>query len=299
MKFDIVKDENFGYKRLEPIPNDKQLQEFYYKKYYELKSNSDTGSIDRFAKLEEENEKRKKELEWLEKTEYKDFYDFLTQNINSSYKQLLDVGCGTGEFLNFMSDLKFKCTGIEPSKDAAEKAKQKGICVCNCDLLEYYEKYFNENDKFNVINLNNVLEHIADPLLFISKCRKIITEGGIIRIKVPNDFNKLQLDVEQNLNKEPWWISIPDHINYFDFDSLSKLVSAQGFEILYKTVDFPMELFLLMGKDYLTNNDIGRECHEMRKSFELNVSTEIRSKLYENLASMNLGRNIIIYARAI
>ncbi|NFH68701.1 class I SAM-dependent methyltransferase [Clostridium botulinum] len=298
MKYTVEKYDKYGYKRLEPIPNEEQLKEFYNNQYYKIKSKSDTGTIDRFAKLKEEDKSKKEELEWLENTEFKDFQYILEKELNKNEKKiLLDIGCGTGELLQYMSNTDIECIGIEPSKDASEKAKLKGINVYNCDFIDYYKDNFNKDNKVDIINLNNVLEHVADPVDLINKCKNMLSTNGIIRIKVPNDFNKLQLEVNSNLNKDKWWVSIPDHINYFDFDSLTYLLSSQGFEVLYKTTDFPMELFLLMGKDYLNDSKIGKECHHMRKQFELNISSSIRNDIYRTFANLNLGRNIILYVR--
>lgn len=117
MKYNVIEDERYGYKRLDPIPNSEELKEFYNKKYYQVKSASDTGSLVRFAKVEADADKMK-ELEWLERTEYDDFYNILIKHGNDSLKKILDIGCGTGELLQYMNNKDFNGVGIEPSEDA-------------------------------------------------------------------------------------------------------------------------------------------------------------------------------------
>lgn len=99
------------------------------------------------------------------------------------------------------------------------------------------------------------------------------------------------------VSRKNWWIAAPEHINYFDFHSLEKLLQLLGYEVLAKTADFPMELFLLMGENYVDSPKIGKECHHKRIEFERNISKELRRELYESLAQLGLGRECTIYAR--
>jgi hypothetical protein len=92
-------------------------------------------------------------------------------------------------------------------------------------------------------------------------------------------------------------VAIPDHINYFDFKSLSTLLKRLGFEVIYSQTDFPMELFLLMGDDYVGNKEIGNKCHQKRVNFEMAVPGELRRRIYQALAEVGLGRVCIIFAR--
>ena len=52
--------------------------------------------------------------------------------------------------------------------------------------------------------------------------RRLLAPGGLLYIRVPNDFNPLQLAAQQKLGADPWWIAVPDHVNYFDVDSLCR-----------------------------------------------------------------------------
>jgi len=286
--YKIVKNEQFGYKTLYPIPTQEELNEFYLDKYYESMKKNDSQSMERFIN---DNESSKSEVKWLETTEYEDAHLIFNQYLPNG--RLLDIGCGTGEILTYMKDKGYQVVGIEPSKIAYEKAISKSLQVYNCGLHEFILK---ADEKFDIINMTNVLEHIPNPMETITMCKKLLKKGGVIRIKVPNDFNELQSEIVRNLHKNKWWIAIPDHINYFDFESMSNLLEYEGFKIMYKTVDFPMELFLLMGEDYQADKVLGKECHERRKSFETNVDANLRRKIYDKLADIGIGRNLIMYA---
>jgi hypothetical protein len=58
-----------------------------------------------------------------------------------------------------------------------------------------------------------------------------------------------------------------------------------------------MELFLLMGDDYVTNSQLGPACHARRKRLEAALPIELRRALYRSFASVGLGRNCVVIAR--
>jgi hypothetical protein len=126
----------------------------------------------------------------------------------------------------------------------------------------------------------------------------LLAPRGTIAVVVPNDFTEAQSAAAAALGIErPWWVAIPDHINYFDFASLERLLTGEGFEIAARTCNFPMELFLLMGDDYVTDPQLGPACHARRKRLEAALPVELRRALYRGFASVGLGRNCVVVAR--
>jgi hypothetical protein len=77
-------------------------------------------------------------------------------------------------------------------------------------------------------------------------------------------------------------------------------VDRCGFKTFHQTTTFPIDLFLMMGDNYVGNGDIGRASHGRRKAMELNMAkaglTEVRLKLYEAFAKEGIGRELILYA---
>jgi len=237
-------------------------------------------------------------LKWLQETYFTDRLEIFARYLFSNQRTILDIGCGSGEFIEFAKKKKWNVTGIEPSKEAFKKAEEKNITVYNLSLQEFIKiKKEKKLTKFDVILLDNVLEHIPNPKKTLLACKELLSDRGILYIKVPNDFNELQLLAQKKVHKKQWWVAIPDHINYFNFKSLEKLLKFYGFKILLKTTDFPMELFLLMGDNYVDSPKIGKLCHQKRINFELSIPQELRRNLYNKLAELELGRECIIYAR--
>ncbi len=63
-----------------------------------------------------------------------------------------------------------------------------------------------------------------------------------------------------------------DHINYFNIESLRRLLKKVGFEIIHSEVIFLMEFFTLMGDDYVNDPNKGRISHLRRVNFKLNLT---------------------------
>ena len=73
---------------------------------------------------------------------------------------------------------------------------------------------------------------LSDAVLRYSRDVRIgrVRPGGLVCVGVPNDYNGFQAAVRAG-GSAPWWLAPPHHLNYFDFDSLSGLLSRLGLEI--------------------------------------------------------------------
>ena len=169
---------------------------------------------------------------------------------------------------------------------------------------------FKEIGKFDAIHIYDVLEHVNDPISVINESHSLLKKGGIIVVEVPNDFNPLQKLVQNILNKKEYWITLSaesrnsgifDHLNYFDFSSISYILNRAGFKIILKESTFPLEFFLLMGYDYIKNPRLGKKIHLERirfeKHFEKLKTIEVKKVLYQKFAEIGIGRTAIIYAK--
>ena len=66
--------------------------------------------------------------------------------------------------------------------------------------------------------------------------------------------------------------------------------------MVHEQGDFPMELFLLMGDDYVNTPKQGESCHRRRVQFEQAVPGGLRRRLYAALAREGVGRNCLTFA---
>lgn len=289
-KYKVIQDPIWGYRRLDPIPSDESLVQFYESQYYDLIRKGGRGPDIR--RLMAGGEKAEREREWLANTLYADIAYFVGEYAPG--KRVLDVGCGMGELVSYLGRVGFQACGIEPSAKAAEMAKSYGLQVFQTTLEEFVG---HRPFPFDAITFLNVLEHVPDPVRVIQLAKNLLDPEGVICTWVPNDFNDLQIAAQRAKGKSPYWIAIPDHINYFDFSSLEFLLKKLGFEVVYAQGNFPMEVFLLMGDEYIGNPTIGEQCHWKRVRFEMSISKELRRRIYKALAEVGVGRHIFMVAK--
>ncbi len=287
----VVEDPVHGYRRLDPIPDAGELARSYESRYYDLVRQGGRGSdLARFLAGGEEAER---ERAWLRATLYADILHLILKHAPG--RRVLDVGCGSGELLLHLEEGGCEVQGTEPSTQAADAARARGLEVHSVPLEEYAAR--RGADSLDAVTLVNVLEHVPEPARLLGRVREALSPGGIVCIRVPNDFNPLQKAAVRKLRLHEYWIAVPDHVSYFDYASLGRLVERSGFEPLHAQGDFPMEIFLLMGDDYVRDPKVGAECHAKRRRLEEAMPEEIRRQFYTALAREGLGRNCLVVGR--
>lgn len=281
-KFTIGFDENEGFIRVKNPMEDKVITDMYENQYHE----NNQGISDNLTYSE-----------WEESGFYDKFSTFEEYIPAQENRSLLDIGCGLGKLLLYGKERNWNCIGVEPSKQAANCALNNGLNVLNCN---FSKNIFKSNEKFDVVHMHHVLEHIKNPMALIKDAKELLKDEGLLCIIVPNDFSAFQKILWKELDFKPWWISPKDHLNYFDFDTLSSLLEKNGFEIVLKETSFPMELFLLFGDNYIKNPEIGSQSHLKRLNFDTTLrkyNNDLKRKFYQSLANIGIGRDVILYAK--
>jgi len=290
--FRVVEDPTYGFRRLDPLPPEGDIVDFYESRYYDLVRKGNRAP--ELKRLMEGGDPASRELQWLREGLYTDIVNTLDQVAHG--RNLLEVGCGTGDFLIFAEQHGFKVVGTEPSTEAAQRVS-KHLDVRNMTLDKFVAR--DPAERFDVIVMINVLEHVPDAVRMLQDCKQVLNPGGILCIRVPNDFSEIQAAAQEKLSADPWWIAVPDHINYFNFTSLRQLLDRLGFETVYAQGDFPMEMFLLMGENYIGNHQVGSSCHARRVQFDLGLQPELRRKIYSALASVGVGRDCPVFGKKV
>lgn len=282
--FDVIECGACRFKHIVPIPAAEELEEIYREEYY---------SKEKPLYLERSEEDR----DWWNLV-YGERYDFFEENLSSGSRRILDVGSGSGLFLLYGKQRGWQTLGIEPSSQAAAYSRDSGLEIIEGLLdAETAEKV----GTFDVVYMHEVLEHIPGPREMLCLAGSLLKPGGLICVIVPNDYSPFQHALVTVCGYKPWWVAPPHHINYFDFDSLSRLLASGGFEVISSEATFPIDLFLLMGEDYVGKDDVGRRCHERRKIFERNMAkaglSGLKRMLYRSFAEHGIGREVMIYGR--
>lgn len=124
---------------------------------------------------------------------------------------LLDYGCGTGTFVEFMESRGWHSFGIEPDDDARSIAHKRSE-----NIYKSLEKL--QNEKFSVITLWHVLEHIPDYLEILINLFQLLKPGGILVIAVPNPNS---YDAKFYKNNWAAW-DVPRHLWHFSREGLKR-----------------------------------------------------------------------------
>ncbi len=138
--------------------------------------------------------------------------------------KLLDIGCGSGLFLEVARESGFEVEGVEPGWFSGLYAKLKH------NLKVHIKTAVNVtlSCKFDVITCLHVIEHIPAPLGFMEEIRGLKKSGGIALIATPN----FGCEEAQEL-QDKWDAAGPsDHIFLFDINTLKNLALKAGFEVL-------------------------------------------------------------------
>ncbi len=141
-------------------------------------------------------------------------------------KNLLDMGCGTGSFLNHCKLKGINAFGVEPSLDARNAAESTQVVPTLNDLPEI---------KFDVITMWHVMEHVYDLSGTINNLKSRLAENGTIFIAVPN-----WQSFDATHYKELWAAyDVPRHVWHFSKSTMTTLLENEGF-VLKKII--PMKL---------------------------------------------------------
>ena len=133
---------------------------------------------------------------------------------------VLDVGCGRGYFLKRLRKAGWGCAGIDiPSSPIPDSEVGMDCRSGDASSLPWPDR------SFDLVVINHVLEHVADPWLACREAARVLRHGGIFYVGVPN-FGSWQSQVFGG----SWFpLEIPRHLFHFTPDTLSMILSASGF----------------------------------------------------------------------
>ncbi len=279
----------YGFMQISPTPSQEAITAFYANEFY-------SGDYKNFNDSSLEVQLENREF-------YEGSWGDMAVNVSRILKKplpglsLLDVGCGWGQALRFFADKGMICHGFDPAPEAVDYGLRHNLKLkhAGMDSMDVF------NQKFDVVMLNNVLEHLANPVEAIKEIsEKMLVPGGLVIIDVPNEFNAFQVAGRDTHDLGDWWVAPPGHLNYFSRDTLGNLLEGCNFDVVLAEASFPLEMFLLFGDCYVGDDVTGKQCHQKRVAFEVNLRKhgheEKLREFYQALAKLNLGRQIRMYA---
>jgi 2-polyprenyl-3-methyl-5-hydroxy-6-metoxy-1,4-benzoquinol methylase len=200
--FQIVKCTTCGFRFTNPRPEPDELGKFYESEDYISHSNTKKGFVNRVYQQVRKYTLLKK-LQLISK--------------HKRTGKILDIGCGTGEFLNTCQLAKWETTGIEPS----DNARNQAINNYGLNVLKESELENLISGSFDVITMWHVLEHVPELNKRMKDLERLISKGGMILIAVPNPNS-----FDAKHYKENWAAyDLPRHLYHFtpkDIETLCK-----------------------------------------------------------------------------
>jgi SAM-dependent methyltransferase len=151
--------------------------------------------------------------------------------------RMLDVGCGSGDYIAKLAQRGWQVAGVEPSAAAAAIGRKSGLDITAGSIHDL--KFPAEH--FDLIRFNHSFEHIPDPIEVLAAARRMLKPGGALFIGVPNTEG-----LWARLFRSYWWyLGLPVHTYGYNPSNLQRLTRAAGFAT--ETVRYHSEYAGLLG----------------------------------------------------
>jgi len=207
--FNIVKCNQCGFRFTNPRPKAEDLGKYYESKEYISHSDSRKGL---FASV----------YQLVRKYTLKRKLALISKFQRSG--EILDIGCATGQFLNYMASHGWKTTGIEPD----EKTRERAISEYGLNVFPEAKLNNFNSSSFDVITMWHVLEHVSDLHGRMEQLKRLLKPSGILIVAVPN------CDSYDAKKYNKFWagFDLPRHLYHFTKDDIKMLFAKYGFAIV-------------------------------------------------------------------
>jgi len=159
----------------------------------------------------------------------RDWYDGIvtkaSKYLNLKSLNILEIGSAYGYFIDYCNNRGHKAIGTEVTQAFADASKGLINGEVLCLKTDEYAKYFGDK-KFDFIYLEHVFEHVLDPHELLETLKDLLTDRGLIILVVPNHKSFLA----RLAGKHYLWTNPPDHLYYYDRNSLQTLVGKAGLQ---------------------------------------------------------------------
>ena len=140
---------------------------------------------------------------------------------------VLEVGCGVGHFLEALSDIEgIRLTGLDTNAASVEECGRRGITAHQSDIMD-----FRPENPFDAICAFHCLEHVPDPVSFLSRAVELLSPNGRVFVSVPYSPTSLEVTDEDCLNLPP------HHLTRWNARALNQLARTVGVDLALRVPD--------------------------------------------------------------
>lgn len=218
---------------------------------------------------------------------YAQLYSLISSYVDSDSK-VLDVGCAMGGFLDYLHKHGLNnLYGIDLIEDYVSYAKKKGDYIIKLGSAESIPF---DDSSFDLLVIDQVMEHLVEPVKAFREAKRVLVEGGLFCIGVPDASR-----YDEMYFFDFYWFIMREHIQHFDVEHLKLLAKIEGFELVsFSKSETPM----MSEKMILPNlNVIFRlTCETNRLNITGNCFTlkeEIEQYIANDFKKLNKKRSII------
>jgi len=219
-EFEIFQCSNCHFKFTQNVPTQATIGSYYASEEYISHSDTKEGLTNK--------------LYHMARSYMLDSKKALVEKHHSGDKILMDIGCGTGYFLDKMKSANWTTHGLETDPGARKFCKEKfDLVVQDTDVL-----FETKAESISVVTMWHVLEHVHQLKDYINQIFKILKKDGTFIVAVPNCES---VDAEKY---EAHWAAwdVPRHLYHFTPSSMKLLMENAGFELVAKKL-MPFDSF--------------------------------------------------------
>ena len=234
--FDIVECEACSIRTTTPFPDKKIIGNYYSSDDYISHDDKVSGIFDSIYGLVRTYQLNKKKK-------------LIGKYFNKSNGKILDIGCGAGDFLQYMKEDHWNINGVDTSNKARKIANKK----LNIKVMDPKD-WINNKEKYDVITCWHSLEHVHEPWVYLDKIKKSLTLNGFLIVALPN-----YQSTDAKIYKEFWAAyDTPRHLYHFTIKSMNKTIKPHGLNIesIYRMNFDPFYVSMLsakhMGKSFMS-----------------------------------------------
>jgi len=207
--FTIVECKECNFHFTNPIPVIEEIGEYYKSESYVSHSSTNKGLINKiYQRVRNYTLKQKVKL--------------ITRH--SIGKNHLDIGAGTGHFINATTLSGFRSVGLEPDEDARKLAGD----THNVNIQPLENLYSIAEKSIDVITMWHVLEHVYDLQKDLIQIEKILKDDGVMVVAVPN------MNSFDAVHYKEYWAAydLPIHLYHFTPNDIDRLFCKFNMEVV-------------------------------------------------------------------